>query len=416
MYPMRYVRDALDAVRQGAASAWANPLRTGLAALAIAVAVATMVVVVTAIDGVGRYARTVGARTFGSNTFLVAQIASAGRISRKELAEKQERNPPIRRQDLRFLEQHAGDDVLYASTVQRVADVIAGGRRFENAAVTGATATLADLRDLGIGRGRFLRRDEELRGAQVAVIGADIADALFSDRDPLGAALRVSGRRFDVIGVQDRLGSSGGTSLDRSVFVPLVAFERIFGPPPTLSVFARPRVGEDTLGAEDSARAGLRARRQLPPGVADNFDVLTPQAARSFVQNLSARIGVAAGPISAMALLAAIVVVTNTMLVSVTQKTREIGIRRATGATRRQVMTEVLAESVLVAMSGGLAGTALTALALTALAAALDLDLAVSAGTAAKAFGAAALSGILAGYYPALRATRIDVIAALRSE
>lgn len=410
------MRDVVDAVRQAGASALGNPLRAGLGALAIAVAVATIVVVVTAIDGVGRYARSVSARAFGSDTYLLAQIASSGRINRRELAEKQQRNPAIRRGDLRFLARHAGDGNIYASTVQRVGNVTAGSRTFENAAVSGATATLADLRDLGIGRGRFLLPDEDRRGAQVAVIGADVAAALFPVQDPLGAPIRLAGRRFEVIGVQRPLGSSGAVSLDRSVYIPLTAFERLFGPPPTLNIFARARDGSDLDGAEAASRTALRARRQLQPGAADNFDVLTPEAARSFVENLAGRISGAAGPIAAMALLAAIVVVTNTMLVSVTQRTREIGVRRAVGASRTQVMREVVAESMLVSIAGGAAGVALTGVALSALAALLDIDIVVKGSTLAWALGAAALSGLLAGYYPARRATRIDVIAAVRAE
>jgi len=405
-----------EAFRQGLRSILGQPLRAGLGALAIAVAVATIVIVVTAIDGLGRYARTTSARAFGSDTFLLAQVATAGQTNRRELAAKQQRNPAVKRGDLRFLERHAGSDVLYASTAQRVGDVTAGGNKYENAAISGATATLADIRDIAIARGRFLDRDEELRGAQVAVIGADIADALFPAGDPLGKPIRVAGRRFDVIGIQLRQGSSGGTTLDRFVWMPLGAFERAFGAPPTLNIFARARDVARTTQAEDTARGGLRARRQLQPGVDDNFDVLTPESARDFVFSLSQRVGAAAGPISLMALLAAVVVVTNTTLVSVTQKTREIGVRRALGASRSRIMGEVVAESTLVAVAGGLAGTILTTAAIAALSRSLGLDIAVSLPTLAWAILASAASGLLAGYYPARRATRIDVIAAVRAE
>ena len=410
------MRSYQEAIRQGARSALGQPLRAGLGALAIAVAVATIVVVVTAIDGLGRFARTTSSRAVGSDTFLLAQIATAGQTNRRELADKQQRNPAIRRTDLRFLEQYAGADILYASTVQRVGDVTAGSNKYENAAISGTTSTLADLRDIGIGRGRFLQRDDELRGAQVAVIGADVADALFPSRDALGASIRVAGRRFDIIGVQLRLGASGGPTLDKFVWIPITTFERLFGAAPTLNIFAKARDVSQTQAAEDTARTALRARRQLQPGVADNFDVLTPESARDFVFNLSQRIGVAAGPISFMALLAAIVVVTNTTLVSVTQKTREIGVRRALGARRWQIMGEVLAESMLVAVVGGAVGTGLTAAAIGILARSLSLDVVVHASTLGWAILASAASGMLAGYYPARRATRIDVIAALRAE
>ena len=411
-----HLRSLLEAVAQGLYSIRGNPLRAGLGALAVAVAVATIVVVVTALDGLGRYARATGARAFGSDTFLLAQIATAGQSTRRELAEKQQRNPAMGRPDLRFLERHAGDDVLYAVTVQRVGDVTAGARRYENAAISGTTPTLADMRDLGIGRGRFIQQHEAQRGAQVAVVGADIAEELFPGGDALGKVVRVAGRRFEVVGVQLRLGSSGGTSLDRVVWMPLTTFERIYGTPPTLSIFARARDGVPTETAESAARTALRAKRQLRPGVADNFDLLSPEAARDFVLRISERVGAAAAPISAMALLAAIVVITNTTLVSVTQKTREIGVRRALGASRGDIMREVVAESTLVSLAGGVAGTLLTAAAVSLLAGALQIDILVKVTTVAWAIGAAGLSGLAAGYYPARRATRIDVIAAVRAE
>jgi putative ABC transport system permease protein len=411
-----HLRSIIEAVAQGHSSVRSNPLRAGLGALAVAVAVATIVVVVTALDGLGRYARATGARAFGSDTFLLAQIATAGQSTRRELAEKQRRNPAMGRPDLRFLERHAGNEVLYAVTAQQVGDVTAGSRKFENGAISGTTPTLADLRDMGVGRGRFLQRHETERGAQVAVLGADVAEELFPTGDALGQAIRIGGRRFEVVGVQLRLGSSGGTSLDRFVWIPLTAFERIYGPPPTLSIFGRAKDGVETETAENVARTALRAKRQLQPGVADNFDLLTPEAARDFVLRLSERVGAAAAPISAMALLAAIVVITNTTLVSVTQKTREIGIRRALGASRAQIMREVVAESVLVALAGGLVGTLLTAAAVSVLSRTLQIDVVIHGSTVAWAIGAAALSGLMAGYYPARRATRIDVIAAVRAE
>ena len=151
-------------------------------------------------------------------------------------------------------------------------------------------------------------------------------------------------------------GTAAGASLDRQVFVPLAAYERAFGAPETLQVFARARDTRRTTAAEDRTRTTMRARRRLPPGVADTFDILSPTAARGFVASLTERVSAAAVPLSAMALLASIVVVTNTTLVSVTQRTREIGVRRALGATRRQIVREVLLESALVAMVGGGAG------------------------------------------------------------
>jgi len=413
---------ATETLGQAAGTCLANPLRSGLGALAVAVAVLTLCLVVTALDGLALYARRSIARTLGADSFLLSQVAAPGRVTRKELRRMLERNPPLRRADLRFLEDVSEERVLYAATAQRSAQVTAGGRELENALLSGTGAALPEIRDLGIERGRFFTREEERRGAQVAVIGAEVADALFPGEDPLGRTLRAAGRGFQVIGVQSRLGSSGGATLDRYVFVPLPAFERAFGTPASLQITARgagelePARTDDAGRAEDAARSALRARRRLAPGTDDNFDMLEPGAARSFVLRLASQVSGAAPPISAMALLAAVVVVANTTLVSVTQRTREIGVRRALGATRRQVLIETLAEAALVGLTGGTLG-ALAAIGATAIAAAASgLPLALAPFTVVLSVLAAGGAGLLAGFYPARKAARVDVIAALRIE
>lgn len=406
----------LESFRQAAATLAANRLRSTLGALAIAVAVATQVIVSAALEGVAASAEATSSRAFGSETFLLAQVASPGRVSRKELQDQLLRNQPIRRADWRFLEQVSDDRVLYAPNVQTVAEVTAGARTYETAAVSGTTSVLADLRDLSIAQGRFLSPDDDRTGALVAVIGVDIAETLFPTGTALGEGIRIAGRRFVVIGVQSRLGRSNGASLDRFVYVPFVAWQRAFGSPRTLPLFARAAAGAPLQEAEDHARVSMRARRGQAPGEPDAFDILTPDAARGFVANLTRRIGVAAGPISLMALLAAIVVVTNTVLVSVTQRTREIGVRRALGARRSAIVREVLAESMLTALIGGVVGLAFATAVVAGLAGALELPLTVAPGVVLTSVLASALSGLAAGWYPARRATRLAVVDALRTE
>lgn len=418
MHPVRFSRSLLESLGQATSTLAAHPLRSALGALAIAVAVATLTLVETALDGLEIYARKSASRAFGSDTFVLAQVASPGQISRRELARKLERNRPIRRSDTRFLEAWAGGRVIYAATAQRSGDVTAGGNKFENAAVNGTGAALPAIRDLGISEGRFFTPDEERRGVQVVVLGADIVEKLFPGRDPLGRTVRLGGRGFVVIGVQERLGTSGGVSLDRYAWMSLPAYERTFGAAPTLQVSARaPENAEGAAAfdlAQDRARATLRARRLLAPGEEDDFDILTPDAARSFVLVLARRIGAVAPLLSAMALLAAIVVVTNTTLVSVAQRTFDIGVRRAIGATRGEIVREVLCESALVALAGGTLGTLAVAGLARALSGPLQLELAVEPRTVLAALLASAGSGLLAGWYPARRAARVDIIAALR--
>ena len=392
-----------------------RPLRAGLAGLAMAAAVTTTAVVVTGLDGFARSAREATAATFGADTFVLAKVAT-GNLNRQELADKLARNPDITRADARFLDRHGNGLTLYAPVSQRRADVSAGGRTFENAAVYGAGAALFDIRDIRVGRGRFHTRDEETRAAQVAVIGHDVADAVFPASDPLGATVRIAGRAFLVIGVLARQGTTGGVSLDRFVWIPITAFDRAFGISSSLEILARAADVSASQAAEDHARVTMRARRRLGPAAPDNFDVITPEASRSFVAEVSERAGAAGPPISFMALLAAIVVVANTTLVSVTQRTREIGIRRAVGATRTSVVFEVLAEAAIVALAGGAVGLAAAAFALAGASAALGVDLPLRLSTALGSLAAAGSAGIAAGWYPARRAATIDVVTALKAD
>ena len=416
---LRPVRVSLvEAARQGVGALLSHPLRALLAGVAIAAAVATIAIVVVALDGVSRFARTNAARAFGSNTFVLAKVAAPGQISRQELEKKLERNPNIRRADLRFLERWADGRAMYGATVNRRVEVVAGSRSYDGASLIGSTSELSQIRDLALERGRFFTREEESQAKQVVIIGAVLAEELFPDRDPLDRSVRIAGRSFEVIGLQERQGNVAGSSLDRNAWIPLPTFERAFGAPETLQILARAPVPDQdnaTALAEDRARTSMRARHQLEPDEEDDFDVLSPDAARGFVQSLSERVGLAAGPISAMALLAAILVVTNTILVSVTQRTREIGVRRAVGASRAQILAEVLAESVAISLIGGIVGV-LGVVVLVWIAGRFGIDLRLELTTVFWSLFAACVSGLLAGWFPARRATRINVVDALRAD
>ena len=407
--------DGVESVAQALATIRAHPRRSALAGLAMAAAVATTAVVQTGLTGLARSAREASARAFGSDSFVITRVA-AGTASRRVLAEKNDRNPNITRPDVRFLTRVAADRLLYAATVQRAADVSAGGRTFESAALNGTQATLFEIRDVGIERGRPFTTREDADGAQVVVAGQEVIDALFPAVDPLGQAVRIAGRRFVIVGIMARQGTSGGVSLDRYLWMPITAFERAFGAAPSLQVFAKPIDVARTGAAEDHARGSMRARRQLRPSAADTFDLITPEASRTFVAAITERLGAAGPPISIMALIAAVVVVSNTTLVSVTQRTREIGIRRAVGARRRSVVAETLAESSLVAVAGGLVGLGAAAAMLWLVSGVMAVALALEWPTMLGSLAAAGMSGIAAGWYPARRAAALDIISALRQE
>lgn len=405
----------MQGLAEAAATIVRNPLRSSLAAVAVAAAVATTAVVQTGLDALARSARQTSARAFGADTFVLARL-STGSLSRRELADRLARNPVITRADVRYIQGIADGRVQYAATAQRAADVVAGSRTFENATINGTQASLLEIRNIEIDSGRFISEQEDRSGAAVVVLGRAVADEIFPGSDPLGQTVRIAGRAFTVVGLQTRQGTAGGVSLDRYVWMPIRAFERAFGAASSLQVFARAPEPSATTAAEDHARISMRARRHLGPGAADTFDIITPEASRSFVTAITERVGAAAIPISLMALLAAVVVVTNTTLVSVTQRTHEIGIRRALGASRRAIMVETLAESALVGLGGGVIGL-LIGMALLALASRVaGIDLSLSPATATVSLAAALLSGGGAGWYPARHAASVDVVAALRHE
>jgi putative ABC transport system permease protein len=402
------VAEALAALR------W-HPLRALLAALAMAAAVATTALVRTGLDALAQSARDASARAFGSDSFVILNVSTQD-ASRRELADKLARNPNITRADVRFLDRVSDGQVRYAATVQRQGDVVAGGRTFENAAINGTQASLFDIRDVGLERGRVFTREEDVAGAPVVVAGDAVVQTLFPGVDPLGRAVRLGGRRFVVVGVLARQGTGAGVSLDRYVWMPIGAFERAFGATPSVQVFAKPADLRQLQPGEDRARVSMRARRHLGPSKTDTFDIVTPEASRSFVSAITERVGAAALPISLMALVAAMLVVANTTLVSVTQRTREIGVRRAMGARRVHVLAETLAESVLVALVGGAIGLFVAALALRAASGPVGLPLHLDVSTTLGSLGAAALAGLVSGWYPARRAAALDVVDAMRQE
>lgn len=391
-------------------------LRSFLGALAMAAAVTALAGIATGLEVLEKFAAQATARSIGSDVFTVSRVGQRGRLGRRELARKLERNVAISRSDARFLDAQAGDLVTYAPSAQRIVDVTSVEGKIESAPVTGTTVAITRIQEMALAQGRFFSEDESRRGDSVAVIGDEVLRSCFPSGRALGSTIRIAGRAFRVIGVQEALGQLGGQSQDRYIWVPLGGFERAFGPAASLQMFAKSRLEGETLRAEDRARASLRAKRNLYPGQEDSFDVVTPDAARNFVASLSRSLSAAALPISLASLLAAFVVVTNTTLVSVAQRTREIGIRRAIGAKRSSISAEVLAESLIVSVAGALAGLLLVAAVAAAASAILELPLSLSLLTLARSLFMAASAGLLSGALPALRAARSDVLHSLRAD
>jgi putative ABC transport system permease protein len=397
----------------------AHKLRSFLTLLGVIIGVASVVMVGAAIEGLGVYAEQSTAKAFGSESFLVAQIVSTGRLSRREYFDKVRHNKPLRRDEYRFLESFNGDSVLYSPYRNQVADIKRENLICEDTVVIGVSADMATIRDIGVVDGRFFTTQEDRSRQLLAVIGQSVKDILFPDgSSPVGKIIRINGLEFTVVGVQEKLGSVFGRDQDKSIYIPASAFERMYGSGTGYAIFARPRPGSGLTmeQALDQTRVALRDRFHDRPGQPDSFDTMTPDAVRGFIDQLLGMVAVVVVPVTCISLVVGGIVIMNIMLVSVTERTREIGVRKSLGARHADVMMQVLIEAVVLAMFGGGLGVAVGALVTLALGKIFELSLHITLSYVILSLAVSTIVGVVSGWYPASKAARLDPVEALRAE
>jgi putative ABC transport system permease protein len=402
---------AFDSIR-------AHKLRSFLTLLGVIIGVASVILVGAAIDGLGAYAEQITAKAFGTDSFLIAQIASVGRLTRKQVIQKQRYNKRIRPEDMAYLREEAGDYLIYSLYQQRIGDVKSENQTYEDASIIGASPELAEIRDIPVEDGRFFTASEEHARAPVAVIGPDIANALFPSLSPLGRTLRVSGVDFTVVGLLERQGSSFGNSLDNPVYIPIGMYMELYGGRDRGVLFGRARRGTGMTmdDALDRTRNALRSHFHARPGKDDNFDVLTPDSVRAFTGQILGVIAAIVVPVTGISLVVGGIVIMNIMLVSVTERTREIGIRKSLGARQNDIMLQFLTESLMLSLFGGLLGLASGAALAWLIETLTGATLRVTATYVIVSIAVSSIVGVVSGWYPARRAARLDPVVALRAE
>jgi putative ABC transport system permease protein len=412
-------------LKNAIALAWdsilAHKLRSFLTLLGIIIGVASVILVGSAIDGLGAYAEQSVAKAFGSESYLIAQIASAGNMSRREYFDRLKTNKPIKLAEVSYLRQMNGGDTLYSPDQNRNSvDIKRDNITADESTIHGTSSSLAEIKDFNIVDGRYFTDSEERSQATVAMIGDETRTILFpDDSSPVGKTIKINGIDFTVIGVQEKLGSAFGQGQDRTAYIPITTFMRLYGTGGQgFAVFARPRPesGLTMQQSLDETRVALRNRFHAQPGKSDRFDAITPDAIRGFIDNILSLVAVVVIPVTSISLVVGGIVIMNIMLVSVTERTREIGIRKALGATQRDLMLQVLSESVLMSMVGGAMGVALGALLALALGKIFSLTLRITVPYVALSIFVSSAVGIISGWYPASRAAKLDPITALRSE
>jgi len=367
---------------------------------------------------VGVYAEQSTSKAFGAESFIVARVAGAA-MSRREFFDRLKHNKPISADDLRFVKSVAGQDVLYSPFRNHTSDIKRENLICEAANVTGVSADIVTIRDVGVSDGRFFTEQEERARLPVVVIGQTVRDTLFaSSSSALGKPIFIEGIDFTVVGVLEKLGSAFGNDQDKMVYIPTGAFDRLYGAGLGFQFFARPRPdgGLSMQQALDETRVALRTRFHQRPGDTDKFDTLTPDAVRGFIDRVLGMVAAVVVPITCISLVVGGIVIMNIMLVSVTERTAEIGLRKSLGARRQDIMLQILIEAVTLAVVGGGLGVALGALLTMLIGRVISLPLHISAGYVLLSIGVSSVVGIVSGWYPAARAAKLDPVVALRAE
>jgi len=409
-----------EAARIALASLRANKLRSFLTVLGILIGVSSVIAIVAITQGLDRYVAD-KVLELGSGTFYVQKMPDI-------ITSHSEWMEMMKRKDVTMPDIEAVREACTAC--KEVGGFYGTGRtvkygrvKQDDVRVMGVTenfSRIGAVRDLL--SGRHLVNEDVESARTVGVIGADLVDAFFAQGEPLGKLINVDGREVKVIGVAERKGKVFGDSQDNFVWVPITTWRKFFGTRRSVTIQAEAASIGEMETAQDQARMAMRIRRRLDYSKPDDFSVETGESVMAFWQSATRGIYVVTIVVTAISLLVGGVVVMNIMLVSVTERIREIGVRKALGARKRDIVRQFLVESVVLAASGGMLGVVGAAIFSFGLAQVLgsimsaDFSAPVRLWAVLLALGVSSATGLVAGIYPARRAAALDPVVALRNE
>ena len=402
-----------ESVLLALASIWANKLRSMLTLLGNIVAVSSIITVVALITGVNAAVSDAIVSDLGADSFTVTRM---GITQNEDEFERMRNNPLVTMEDAEAIKRFATSVSSIMAQAQTQTRVAYRDEELETVQVQGVSEDYIDFATFDAERGRMITPLEVTRKRPVALIGWGIADRLFGGADPLEKQIKIAGVPFTVVGVSKKKGAAFGQSLDEFAVIPLGQYQRLFGARQSLNLMVKPRDATLAALAKDEARVALRVDRGLRPTEPDNFGIVASDSVLGIFQQATAGIAVVLVGIVGLSLLVGGIVIMNIMLMVVSERTREIGLRKALGAKRRDIMSQVLTESITLSMVGGVIGIALGALFSTIISALTPVPSAVEVWSVALGVFITAAVGLFFGWMPARRAAMLDPIEALRRE
>jgi putative ABC transport system permease protein len=394
-------------------------LRSALTIIGVIIGVAVVAIVAALLEGAQRFIADQAAG-LGPGIARIEKAAFQdfiGDAQQFELAKA--KRPDITIDNLKALRDRIGDRLEIGALTGAALPVRFGNQFVNGVTIQGVTPNISLLSTLKLERGRELSEFDDRFRRDVCVLGADVADYLFPFSDPLGKTIRLGAFSCDIVGVYAPVGSSLGASQDSFVQVPLNSFAKFFGARSrSIALLAKARPGANVADdeIEDLARFGMRQARGLTPGEPDDFSLTTAKKIEAFAGTITGIAAAVLFPLTAIALAVAGIVVMNMMLASVTERTREIGIRMSIGARRRDILAQFLLESTLLTVFGGVLGLIMAAALVFILRKLTGFAVNLPLWAAAAALGVSVTVGVVFGVFPARRASRLDPIEALRSE
>jgi len=390
----------------------ANKLRSILTLIGVIIGVTTVISVVSVISGMNRYVASTINR-LGTTTFVATKF---GVITSEEAWLKARKRKNFQREDMLAVRELCESCRRVGGRLSTSRKVKFGNQSLADVDIRGITPEVNLMTDTRLSEGRLVNTNDNLHRRRVAFIGLEIKKQLFPNIDPIGRVIEIGGVGYDVIGIAEEKGSFLGQNLDSFAEIPLTTFESRFGRRRSLGIYVQAASVEVMSVTQDEVRSILRSRRNDDYHDDDSFAFMTSETFMSLYRNLTSTAFIAMVGISSISLVVGGIVIMNIMMVSVTERTREIGIRKAVGAKRSTIMLQFLIEAVTVAGVGGVIGVLLGGGVAKILAATTPLPASIELWSVIAGLVVSSSVGLISGVWPAMKAARMDPIAALRHE